>query len=503
MKRGKKKKYPATFPNMPAKSQNIRQAGFDINDGNDDYLGWRSFQTKLLPNDITPRQRELIIKTSRELVKRDPTSKRALQIPVEAIEAAGYTVQADDKNVEEYLAKFLEHCEEKMNLLYMDRLVNGELCLPTMLNPVNGYPYFGYVDPCVIESVEYSPDDALKPEYVIIRRGLETTRLKIFDFTVDADGYSSYDGATFFWANTPMMGMSRGLPELTSELDYVQLFEKAMRSEAARFAELRSFLWQFTHTGKEQEWIDNWLSKTFPDGKPPGPAALFAGNENFKIEAISPSLQSADAADAAEMIGQHIFSGLGFPTFYFGKGENTNVATAREISIPTSWKLKRHQKQDRRMRTDITCLYYSASLNAGVIYKGAPLPKLRKDQWKITSGEIYPRDMVLATQVFGQLMSTVATAESNHTLPAEIRYEVISVGLKEIGIERRPEEIAQLVEAEKAIAEKEKEENRMKFLTDGLPKNGNGHAEIDGEDAMEKPSYAEMMRMGRNPFLIN
>ena len=315
-KRGRKKKYPAAIPGVPAK--NMRQA-FVVNDGNDDYLGWRAFQTKLLSNDITPRQRGLIIKTSRELVKRDPPSKRSLQIPIEAIENAGYSVQADDKNVESYLNEFLVKFEEKMSLLYMDRLVNGELCLPIQLNTVNGYPYLGYVDPLVIQSVEFSQDDALCPEYVLIRKGLEEQRLQIIKFDKDAEGYSTYEGETFFWSNFPMMGMSRGLPELTAELDYIQLYEKFMRSESARAAESRSFLWQFTHAGKDEVWINNWLSKTFPDGKPPGPAAFFAGNEEFKIQAHAPPLQASDAADAAKMLGGAYFRRARLPRFLFCK----------------------------------------------------------------------------------------------------------------------------------------------------------------------------------------
>lgn len=459
----------------------------------DEWLGWRAMLGKMLSNDITPRAREMIIKTSRELVKRDPTAKRAMQIPIEAIEAAGYSVQADDKDVEAYLSKFLEKWEEKMSLLYLDRLINGELCIPVVPNPVSGYPQCGYIDPLIIQSVEYSPEDATQAEYVILRRGVETQRLKVFQFSEDVDGYASYDGKCFFWPNFPMMGMSRGLPELSAEIDYIQLFEKAMRSEAARFAELRSFIWHFIHEGKEQPYLDDWTAKNFPDGKPPGPASFFATNEKVKIEAISPSLQSADAADAAEMIGQHIFAGLGFPTFYFGKGENTNVATAREIAIPTTWKLKRHQKQDRRMRTDICKLFYTASVNAGVVYNGKFLPRLRCDQWSIVSGEIYPRDMVQGAQVFGQLMSTVATAKSNHTLPEQIQNEIICVGLRELGIEKNPQEIARMIEEEEI---EQDAEEATKQLTAGLPGiNGNGNGE------MEKPSYAEMIRMGVNPFV--
>lgn len=474
----------------------------------DEYLGWRPFGTKLQSNDITPRQRELIVKTSRELIKRDPTSKRALQIPIEAIEASGYSIQTDDKIAEKFLSKFLYKMADKFCLLYMDRLVNGEICLPVSFNPVNGWPVLGYIDTLAIQSVEYDAD-SLEPSIVRVKVGIETKDLKVIKFTEDADGYLTYEGDCFFWSNTPMMGMSRGLPELTAELDYIQLFEKAMRSEAARFAELRSFLWFFKFTGKEQEWIDDWMSKTFPDGKPPGPAAMFGGNENFSIEAISPSLQAADAADAAEMIGQHIFSGLGFPTFYFGKGENTNVATAREISIPTSWKLKRHQKQFREMVKAICNLAYIDATGAGLVYHQEFLRKLTADEWDITCGEIYPRDMIGAAQIFGQLMSTVATAKSNGTLPAEVQSEVICVGLRELGIQKSPQELAKMIEQEARRIEAEKKRNQQNFL-DGIIKNGNGSTNGNGHDPniedsgdMEKPSYAEMQRMGLNPFWRN
>src|SRR5574342_99685 len=491
---------PARMAQLKAEIARDMRQQFIINDGNDDYLGWRSFQTKLLSNDITPRQRELIIKTSRELIKRDPTSKRALQIPVEAIEAAGYSIQTENPQVEKFISKFLYSMADKLCLLYLDRLVNGEICLPISFNPVNGYPLLGYIDPLVIPSVEYE-DDALEPAIVRVKVGLESKDLRVIKFFEDEDGYLTYEGDCFFWQNLPMMGMSRGLPELTAELDYVQLFEKAMRSEAARFAELRSFLWFFKFTGKEQAWIDDWISKTFPDGKPPGPAALFGGNENFSIEAISPSLQAADAADAAEMIGQHIFSGLGFPTFYFGKGENTNVATAREISIPTSWKLKRHQKQFREMIKALCNLAYANAMNAGLIYQKDFLPKLTTDQWDIICGEIYPRDMIGAAHIFGQLMSTVFTAQSNGSLPEQVRNEVICVGLRELGIQKNPQELGKMIEAEKKELEIEKANNQQNFLNN-IAKNGNGKAQpaIDDTGDMEKPSYAEMMRMGLNPF---
>ena len=112
--------------------------------------------------------------------------------------------------------------------------------------------------------------------------------------------------------------------------------------------------------------------------------------------------------------------------------------------------------------------------------------------------------MVLAAQVFGQLMSTVATGQSNGTLPAELRYKVTAVALHEIGVDVQPQDIAQMVEAEKAMVQKEKEANRVKFLNNIMQnKNGNGHAEDVDEledDEMEKPSYAEMVRMGINPF---
>src|SRR3990172_5614072 len=108
-------------------------------------------------NDLAPRKREELIKVSRSAYQSASTAQRIIDIPSEAISAAGFAVECDDENMSMWLQDVYEKNIDFLLAMDRDRKLNGEVSIPVEVNEIDGSVSFGYIDANSIKKITPNP----------------------------------------------------------------------------------------------------------------------------------------------------------------------------------------------------------------------------------------------------------------------------------------------------------------------------------------------------------
>ena len=459
-------------------------------------------------NDLAPRKREELIKVSRSAYQSASTAQRIIDIPSEAIAAAGFSVECDDEKMSEWLQDVYERNIDFLLAMDKDCKLNGDVSIPVEVNEIDGSVAFGYIDANNIKNITPNSTNAAEMHTIHLNTIIQPN---VFEVIRKENG--RYVGNCFHFGHRPLINMTRGIPVLSSVIDSISLFQQFVISSIDRVKLLAAFVWHFIFVDEDDtNKMQQWKEDNFVDGEPPKSGQYFVTNDKFKVEAVAPQLNAADTATMSTMIGKMIFSGSGFPNFYFGEGENTNVATAREIAIPTTWKLKANQREFAAMCCTFIGFIMQVAAEHGMVnqvavaaakkqkaqpnYESQPEDAanyfVREVQWKITPNEIYPKDMTQGASVYGQITSSTISARSNKLISHKHAYQAMAVALREIGVNVTAKEVQQCIEDE---SEQDELDGKVKGMFNGNGMNGNMKP-----DPVLKDTYSALLRQSQKYY---
>lgn len=126
-----------------------------------------------------------------------------------------------------------------------------------------------------------------------------------------------------------MTNSPRGRSSYLSVADWLDVYEQFLFDYSDKWPQFNSFVWDMKVEGGDnsaiQEQLKNFSKKS---------GSVFGHNEKVSLNAITPDLKSADAAEGARLFRNHILGRWGFPEHWFGGGGDVNRATASEMDQP-------------------------------------------------------------------------------------------------------------------------------------------------------------------------
>src|SRR6185437_5779604 len=333
----------------------------------------------------------------------------------------------------------------------------------------DGFVRLGYIDPMQIDAVEYGKmvtaggdQEVAFPVTVRLRKEVgvpDQKRLSIIrtDEDVTSPTFGQLTGDTFYFAINKAQSASRGISELFSLADWIDVFDQMIFDFADKVRFLNSFVWHYTLTGADEKQTDAYAKKVTKN--PPRQGGVFVSNEKVVVEAKTPDFKGADMSSGADMVKKYGLGGAGLPDWFFGDSGSGNRSTAAEMQGPTGKKLTLRQAElVNNIKRVITFVLEQAKAH-GVLSKSV------NTAHTIEVPELIVRDLAGAATVLSGATTALEAAEDRGWIRGETAARSFHMLIGQIGT------VVEDSKDEYEAAQKEMEDRTAKQQNSLFPQN--------------------------------
>ena len=418
----------------------------------DDFAGFRraTGNKSILTRDLTSVSQERMIDISYYLWENYPMSRWIIELTVAFVLAEGLPWRTQDDRIHKILSGFWFDPVNRWDL-YIEKHLRelflfGELCLPVKVSPSNGRVRVGYFDPKQIKEV------VTDPENVKIVIGVELftdpgAPTKLFKTVLGEDmedflssearkirkSYTS--GDVFFFAINNVSNSPRGRGDLLTVADWIDLYENFLYDYAEKWSQQNMFVWFLKIINGTPETIQTHVQDFIKAASKAG--GVFGHNDKVEPICATPDLKSLDVDVGARIFRNHILGGVGFPSHWYGGGEDANRATANETSVPTMKILSMKQKVCKHILESVFDYQLRMAAKADSINYGDLLSEERgsDNTYEVLTPELNPKDLSKFGAVVKNIADGLAVSENQELLDKKTSREVMSHVLSFLGKE--------------------------------------------------------------------
>lgn len=426
-------------------SESIGPNLFSLTSSNDPQ-DW-SYRRITSPNtlrDLNPFMQQRMQQVAFYLRATDCWAKRIVEIISDYVVGDGLQVNCESEKVQEVVDRFWNDPINRMDTTLRawcdEKTTFGELCVPVVVNSQNGFVRIGYIDPMQIDYIRYGQisNGAGQQQEISIpfeihlkerfnEAAIRTMKLVRPDEDPNSDTYGRLDGECFYWAINKAKAASRGISELFSLSDWIDLFNQMGFDFGDRVRFLNQFVWDYTLKGADQKTVEKFkqdLSKT-----PPRQGGYQVHNEQTEIKAVTPQLQGGEMHNSMRAIKLYLLGGAGLPPTFFGDGLEANRATAGEMSGPTGKKLAARQNDLIQDVSDLVEFVIDQAVAHGV------LSESEDTDFTVEAPELMVKDLTQAATTLQGVSGTLAISEDRGWITTETAARGIHLMLSQIGLD--------------------------------------------------------------------
>jgi hypothetical protein len=415
----------------------------------DDDAGWTRLSGRIGQRDLLPLEQARMQELAAYVWEANPLANRLVELPVAFLIGEGVRLEAEAEDAQQWLDAFWHDPINALDLRLSDHMrelaLFGEQLWPVLGNEVTGTMRLGKVDPSWITAV------IVDPENPAIAIGVETRdpvssgqlrRRRVIYAGAEADLFSPAaqamradmaDGECFYWRINALSSGVRGRSDLLPALDHVDAHEQLLFGEVERATVLRSILWDVEMTGATPEQVAE-KARTI---QAPTPLSVRVHNEAEKWNLLTPTLNSADAGEAARLIRNHALGGATIPEFWMADGGNVNLATASSMGEPTYKVFQQRQKLWRAILEDVAGYLIRRRLAAVGLPQLAAEPSYKP---KAVFPELTAKDLAKFSTVFTQVVAGAVQAVQMGVLGEESAVRLVVLAAAALGLEVDPKE---------------------------------------------------------------
>ena len=266
----------------------------------------------------------------------NPLAFRLIEIMVSYVLGGGVLLKAEDEQVMNFLREWWSHRQNRLNVrqfeLGTELGLSGELFVTFHTNPFDRMTYIRTVPASLIDDVEIDGEDRERE-----LRFHEASSSQTID-GVTRTGSQSTEGR--WWSSEEMRhyainrvtGAVRGQGELVAVLPWLSRYKDWLTDRVLINRYKGAFLWDVTLEGADRAAI---LARRAELTEAPKPGSILLHNERETWQAIQPAIGSSDVQRDGHALRLMIAAGAGVPLHFLAEGQDTNVATAREMARPT------------------------------------------------------------------------------------------------------------------------------------------------------------------------
>jgi hypothetical protein len=373
-----------------------------------------------------------------------PFGKRIVEVISDYVVGEGFTPAAKDERVQAVLDRFWNdevNCMKRALRDWCDELTTfGELCIPATVNPVDGFVRMGYVDPQMLDAIEYgtistgagAPEMTTFPIAVRLRRDtydVASRRITLVrtDENVGSATVGQLTGDCFYWPINKAKGASRGLSELFALADWIDVFDQMIFDYADKVRFLNAFVWDYTVKGGDDAAVEKFKKKVTQN--PPRQGGVQVHNDQVEIKAQVPSMQGADMSEAIRAVKLYGLGGAGLPAWFFADPTDSNRSTADEMTGPTGKKLTERQNQLKGAVLQVLTFVVQQAIYCGVLPEGVDTTI------SLQVPDLMIKDLQKAATTLGAVVNALSIMEENGWITGETAARGSHVVLSQIGMD--------------------------------------------------------------------
>lgn len=352
----------------------------------------------------------------------------------------GFSIEAKNENVKKILTDFWTHPANNMPV-YAEKhtrelSIFGCLLLPKFVSQYTGRVAAGYIDPAQIKKVVTDPENA-KVIIGVITKGKDFRDGKKYKTVLpdDMEGFLSPDARSFrescqyecyYFAINNVTNDPYGQSDLFDIADWLDAYEQFLFDYADKWPLLNTFVWDLLVEGADGPALEEQLKRfTKKSG------SVYAHNEKVKLSAMTPDLKSVDVDAGARLLRNHILGAKSIPSFWYGGGEDANLATSKEMSAPT---FKFFSKRQRLVidifKYILTDVLKEAETHG--ILKGVPEDEM---SFSVNTPELSSKDISKFAAAIQQLTGSLVQAATQEFIDRDTAVKVFAFSLSLIGYE--------------------------------------------------------------------
>lgn len=310
-----------------------------------------------LRRDLAPEAQRQQIAVSHALYKLNPLARRLINMSADFIIDSGVTVQTEDENLRKLLKFWWENpwnnWEMNLPMRIRDLLIYGEW-FHVPVTTAKGQTFINVIQPDVIEDVMVlNASHEVIDKIVVNKAGkdgitnpddkVSIPAIRPF-FNTQTEELSGYVGEAFLFGINRTTDSTRGLGELFTLVDGIDLYEQMLFSRAEKVAQAAAMWWDLTLEGYNQTMIDNYLTNEAKN-LPPRSGTVWAHNEKAVLDWKFPQTNADEFSEDVRVQKSHIISSFGFPGTYFDEPGTAGRAVGAEMAEPTFKTIRSQQRQ--------------------------------------------------------------------------------------------------------------------------------------------------------------
>ena len=422
---------------------------------------------------------DTVLNSAWRLMLMSPVARRYLQLKRDYELGRGVDIKAEDTELQAWLARFWESNEMQIRLkrfVYQYHAF-GEQCFPVFVRHSDGRVKLAYIDPAEIEKVIQHPDNALEKWAVVLKvtvvavdepwrtqtgrrvyrivredEGVlmepdgELTPPTYEDRLVIAEqsqlqpweiemlkyyGLEAYTGSCFYFSRNDLSNQSRGYTDLLQVADWIDQDETILFDLADRENVSGYFVGDVALEGADEEQVAARAKSIRTNPPKKGSFNVHNTKETWSLQA--PDLKQAGSVETHNATQTHVWGGLGLPNAWYGRGDETNRATAQAQSDPTWKTMASDQDEIYYMIFSILRFVRDQAIIAGQFFASENI--------KLILPEMTKKDL---TQIGGALSSVsvaLSMGEDRGWITRATAIEVMAKLLAEIDVSIDPEDI--------------------------------------------------------------
>lgn len=449
----------ATFIKATKSSLSLSPNLFQIGDGEDS--AFRRISSPQQRRDLNPVMQDRMQAIAYYLWATNPFAKRIIEVITSYVVGRGFTPSATDSAVQDLLNIFWSDPVNRMDRSVKswcdEQSLYGEICVPVAVNPVDGRVRLGYIDPLDIQEIEFGRmetsggyTDLSVAVAVILRRRVgerENVRLEIVhrDENPLSDTYGLLIGDCFYWAINKAKGASRGLGELFTLADWIDVFDQMIFDFADSVRFRNAYVWDVLVKDADETTLSKYRDELTK--RPPKQGAVFTHNDKVEMKVAAPQLGGGDMRDSAQVVKAYGLGGAGLPTWFFADGTETNRSTADEMTGPTGKKF-----EDRQNYLADNVLEVMQFVVDQAIAHGGLKPTVDR-KVTVQTPEIQVKDLQKAGTVMGAITSALDMAETKGWIKSETAARGFHVVLEQLGVQVDSKSEFEEAQKEKTVRE--------------------------------------------------
>lgn len=372
----------------------------------------------------TPRDvHDRLVKLSLLQYKKNARAFSSIEVVKDFVLGEEIIIDAADEAVQELIEEFwcLNEFEDKLEERLRSLAITGEQLYPLFVDAsqmIRLSSIFPLQIVEVLRNVE-NAEDLQEVEAVVRDTSVDQRTgsvvltgdadrfkiLKAHDITQIADGKLDISEGKycFFFAVNRVAGGTRGQPDLTPVMDWVEGMDSFLFTVLERADLAMQVVFDLQCEGLDEAELQKKSDK-FVQNLKSGQA--YAHNEKVTLDVKTPNLGSADASEIYGVLSRMICAGTRLPGMFFGDSADLARASASEMAVPTAKMLGSRQRFIKRMIT--RCIDLQIAHTRG--YQPDRLKGVTDFKYQVRMPKIMLKDTSMITKSIKGLADALAAA---------------------------------------------------------------------------------------------